>query len=187
MGDDVITVEIREIRPFLQQVFAGNREQAEWVDDRGLNAEVFRALLDLARTADPDLEVGEDGHTVQGSELRVVVGKRFHVKVRSAAWQLVLGILPAIVSGVMLTSTPADAAAVLGTAITAAVANTKRLDRDELRLYGLIAESNGISRSDLIIAAKKHGIARAEASRLIERMIAAGVVEESDGTLTIVT
>jgi hypothetical protein len=187
MGEDVVTVEIREIRPFLRQVFAGNAQQAEWIDDRGLNAEVFRALLELARTADPDAEVAEDGHALQGNELRVVVGKRFHIKIRSAAWQLALGILPAIVSGVMLTSTPADAATVLGAAITVAAANTKRLDRDEMRLYGLIAESGGMSRSDVIIAAKKQGIASATARRLIERMIAAGVIEESGGVLKIVT
>lgn len=187
MADDVITVEVREIRPFLRQVLAANVQQAEWIDDRGLNAEVFRALLDLARIVDPDVEVTGDGHALEATELRVVIGKRFHVRIRSAAWQVALAILPAIVSAVMLTATPADAATVLGAAISVAAANTKRLSRDELPLYRLIAESGGISRSDVIIAAKKQGIAAGKASRMIERMIAAGIVAEPDGRLKIAT
>jgi hypothetical protein len=186
--DDRIDLPVDDVRRLLRDVFreTDRKDDLQWAEERGLANDLFRALLALAQAADGDASIEEISPT--GSRevgvAHLAIGRRYHVKLKRAAWQLAAGTLPLIVGVVIGAVSPGDVTSSIGAAIAATVANLERLEPNEWEVY-LAVRQGAATRSDVITALAKR-LKKPVVDRLITALVTKGVINEDSGRLATV-
>jgi hypothetical protein len=190
MLGDMIEVDVPQVRPFLREVLADTdaRDALEWLDDRGLSPDAFDSLLALASAADPQLVIEVSEASADNMKAGLTIGKRFHLKLRRTAWQLVLGVFPTLIATVAASASPADLTATVAATITAIVSNLERLVPDEWLVY-LVVRQGADTRADVVreMMKREGKTTKTDVERRIQSLVIKGVLAEDGRNLQVVS
>lgn len=156
--EDIVDIDFADAPSLLEQLFRESKSDAllVWAEDRNMTEILVEGFGRLAaplggsifeRTATAD-------EAVRMSSLKVLVGRRYHLKLRKTAWQMLASTIPLLVAVVAATVTPTVLAGALTGLISTLVGNLEKLSPEEWNVYLLLvraaAENKGPVPRDLI-------------------------------------
>lgn len=109
----------------------------DWMDHRNLAPEFLVAITHLTKALGGEVAVSMD-HTSNAAPLqplKVLIGKRYHLKLGSAAWQILVAVAPMMVQIASRSLTPGDAAGAIGGTVMAITGNLEKISPTEWLLY----------------------------------------------------
>jgi hypothetical protein len=136
---DWIELDIEDKRRFLADAFdvAGAEDLFRWADDRNLTSSLFEAMSRMTVKLDGELTLpaGSEAEAERLESMGVLIGKRRHLKLKQASWQVMLGTLPLLVSLVAASVGPGDVVSALTGLIQGISGNLERLEPEEWQIY----------------------------------------------------
>lgn len=171
---------------------AGRPELFKTLDENGLTGPLFEGIVALTLkhgavvSQKPKTPIAADSV----GQLRVLLGKRFHLKLARTIWQSLGNCLPLLVSIVLSSATdPAQIASLAAKVFETVLANLKRLDPAEWEVYLAVRLLNKRKQPSTVSAIKR--LLRAEkrdrraslsataVSRAIENLHRKGAIVET--------
>lgn len=184
LSNDTVEIEIAQVRPFMRELFvsAGAEETLRWADDRGLLQDVFAAAVRLARAADPDVDVEVTDPEISGLDAELLMGRRVHLKLGKAQWQLVLLAIPLLVSAVTHAVSATELTGTITAMLGAIVATLERIDPHDWPVF-LAVKRGAATRADVVL---KLRTTKTAVDRSVTHLLTQGVLAEREGRLQVV-
>ena len=189
--DPLINRDIPNRHIFLKELFeeAGEPDLFQRTDERRLIPDLFDGVQALTTAAGGELQAAGNKSSRSGaSGLNVLLGKRIHLKLKTAAWEMLVVTVPLMIKVMMVSIDPGDFAA--GAAwIQSIVGNLQRLEPNDWRFYLAVRKVRAAGSGPAALEdvaeelvgrfPKETRMSDKEIEARLERLVSKGVLEQS--------